>query len=191
MVNKPFWHICDFVLASHTFGGVKMSDFVQNNRNLREVLIFFFHSKKTGDEAHRELQKVYGDAALSETTWRDWFFRCKEGDFDVDDLPREGRPETFEDADVIYYKLLKPNETITGERYRMKLLRFSRALREKRPQYEQSHKKVILQCMGVRALDISPSFSLFFFILLLYCNNIVASLLLFILFSILFFLCSS
>ena len=24
-----------------------MSDFVPNNRNLREVLIFFFHSKKT------------------------------------------------------------------------------------------------------------------------------------------------
>ena len=38
-----------------------MSDFVPNNRHLREVLIFFFHSKKTAAEAHRELQKVYGD----------------------------------------------------------------------------------------------------------------------------------
>ena len=28
MVNKPFWHIGDFVLASYTFGCVKMSDFV-------------------------------------------------------------------------------------------------------------------------------------------------------------------
>ena len=55
------------------------------NRNLREVLIFFFHSKKTAAEAHRELQKVYGDAALSETTCRDWFRRFKDGDFDVDD----------------------------------------------------------------------------------------------------------
>ena len=62
------------------------------------------------------IQKVYGDAALSETTCRDWFRRFKDGDFDVDDPPREGRPETFEDADVIYYELLKPNETITGER---------------------------------------------------------------------------
>ena len=95
-----------------------MSDFVPNNRHLREVLICFFHSKKTVAEAHRELQKVYGDAALNETTWHDWFCRFKDGDFNVDDRPREERPKTLEDADVIYYKLLKPNEIITGERYR-------------------------------------------------------------------------
>ena len=81
-----------------------------NNRHLWKVLIFFFHSKKTVAEAHRELQKVYGDAALSETTYRDWFRRFKDGDFNVDDRPREGRSKTFEDADVIYYELLKPNE---------------------------------------------------------------------------------
>ena len=118
-----------------------MSDFGPNNRHLRVVLIFFFHSKKTVDEAHRDLQKVYGDATLSGTTCRDWFRRFKDGDFDVDDSPREGRPKTFEDADLIYYELLKPNETITGERYRTQLMRLSRALREKRPQYEHFHKK--------------------------------------------------
>ena len=91
-----------------------MSDFVVNNRHLREVLIFFFHSKKTAAEAHREVQKVYGDDALSETTCRDWFRRFKDGDFDIDDRPREGSPKTFEIADVIHYELLKPNETITG-----------------------------------------------------------------------------
>ena len=94
-----------------------MSDFVPNNRHLREVLIFFFHSKKTAAEAHRELQKVYGDGALSETTCRDLIRRFKDGDFNVYDGPREGRPKTFEDADVNYYELLKPNEIITGERY--------------------------------------------------------------------------
>ena len=35
---------------------MKMSDFVPNNRHLGEVLIFFFHSKRTAAEAHRELQ---------------------------------------------------------------------------------------------------------------------------------------
>ena len=77
---------------------MKISDFVPNNRHLREVLIFFFHLKKTAAEAHREHQKVYGDAALSETTCCDWFRRVKGGDFDVDDRPREGRPKTFEDS---------------------------------------------------------------------------------------------
>ena len=54
-----------------------MSDFMPNNRHLREVLISSFHSKKTAAEAHREHQKVYGDAALSETTCRDWFVASK------------------------------------------------------------------------------------------------------------------
>ena len=43
-------------------------------------------------------------------------------------------------------------------------------------------------CTGHLSLFLSLAFSLFFFILLFYCNNIVASLLSFILFSILFFL---
>ena len=141
MVNKPFWHISDFVLASYIFGCVKMSDFVPNNHHLREVLIFFFHSKKTAAQAHRELQKVYEDAALSATTCRDWFLLFNDRDFDVDDFPREGRPKTLEDADVIYYELLKPNDTITGKRYRTQLMRLSRALREKRSHYEQRHEK--------------------------------------------------
>lgn len=46
---------------------------------------------------------------------------------------------------VVYYELLKPNQTIDGNLYRTQLMRLSRALREKRPQYEQRHNKVILQ----------------------------------------------
>lgn len=46
---------------------------------------------------------------------------------------------------VIYYELLKPGETITGDRYRTQLMRLSRALKEKRPQYQERHDKVILQ----------------------------------------------
>ena len=37
---------------------------------------------------------------------------------------------------VVYYELLKPNETITGDLYRTQLMRLSRALTEKRPEYE-------------------------------------------------------
>ena len=121
-----------------------------NNLHLWEVLIFFFHLKKTRPKAHREFQKVYGHVALSGTTCRDWFRRFKDGDFDVDYRPREERPKTFEDADVIYYQLLKPNETITGERYRTQLMRLRGALREKRPQYDQRPEKVILQHVNAR-----------------------------------------
>ena len=77
-----------------------MSDLVPNNRHLRKVLIFLTHSKKTAAETHRELQKVYADAALSETTCRNWFCPFKDSDFHVDDRPREERPKTFEDAEL-------------------------------------------------------------------------------------------
>lgn len=46
---------------------------------------------------------------------------------------------------VVHYELLKPTETITGDRYRTQLMRLSRALKDKRPQYNERHDKVILQ----------------------------------------------
>jgi len=48
-------------------------------------------------------------------------------------------------AGVVYYELLQPSKTITGDQYRFKLMRVSRALKEKRLQYEQRHDKVIFQ----------------------------------------------
>jgi len=45
---------------------------------------------------------------------------------------------------LVYYELLKTGDSITGDRYRLQLIRLSRALREKRPKYEQKHDKVIL-----------------------------------------------
>jgi len=45
---------------------------------------------------------------------------------------------------LVYYELLKPGDSITDDRYRLQLIRLSRALREKRPEYEQKHDKVIL-----------------------------------------------
>ena len=46
---------------------------------------------------------------------------------------------------------LKPTETITGDRYRTQLMRLSRALKDKRPQYNKRHDKVILQHDNARS----------------------------------------
>ncbi|UYV67844.1 hypothetical protein LAZ67_5002206 [Cordylochernes scorpioides] len=46
---------------------------------------------------------------------------------------------------LIYYELLQPNETITGERYQQQLMRLSLALKIKRPLYAKRHDKVIYQ----------------------------------------------
>ena len=39
--------------------------------------------KKSAAEAHRILSNTYGEAAISERTYREWFQRFKNGDFDV------------------------------------------------------------------------------------------------------------
>ena len=46
---------------------------------------------------------------------------------------------------IIYCKLLQPNETITGDCYRLQLMPLSRALKVKWPYYAERHYKVILQ----------------------------------------------
>ena len=44
---------------------------------------------------------------------------------------------------VVYYELLKSNETVIGALYRTQLMRLSRALKEKRAHYSR-HDKIIL-----------------------------------------------
>ena len=44
---------------------------------------------------------------------------------------------------VLYYELLKPCETINGERYRTQLIRLKREIVEKRPEYATRHEAII------------------------------------------------
>lgn len=46
---------------------------------------------------------------------------------------------------VVYYELLKPSATVTGEVYRRQLIRLKRAVPENRPEWENRHNKLILQ----------------------------------------------
>ncbi|EGI62167.1 Mariner Mos1 transposase [Acromyrmex echinatior] len=76
-----------------------MSVYEPNFRHLREVLIFCFNMKKSAAEAHRMLSNTYGEAAISEKTYREWFQRFKNGDFDVEGRHSGGREKVFEDAE--------------------------------------------------------------------------------------------
>ncbi|GJQ83880.1 hypothetical protein Trydic_g6758 [Trypoxylus dichotomus] len=51
----------------------------------------------------------------------------------------------WDQVGAICYEPLKPNETITGERPRLQLMRLSRAQRGRLSQYDLRHEKVILQ----------------------------------------------
>lgn len=45
---------------------------------------------------------------------------------------------------VVYHELLKPGETVNGERYRQQMINLNHALIEKRPEWARRHGKVIL-----------------------------------------------
>ena len=45
---------------------------------------------------------------------------------------------------MLYYELLKLDETINGERYRTQLIRFKRAIAEKRLEYATRHEAIII-----------------------------------------------
>jgi len=78
-----------------------MSSFKSNKRHLQELLIYFFNLKKFAAEAHRLLVKVYGDAALSERSCREWFQKFKNGEFDVEDKERSGRPKVYAELEAL------------------------------------------------------------------------------------------
>ena len=59
-----------------------------------------FNLKKSAAESHRMLVEAYGDNALSETIYRDWFRRFNDDNFDLSDKKRENRPRKVEDLTV-------------------------------------------------------------------------------------------
>ncbi|UYV63088.1 SLC25A3 [Cordylochernes scorpioides] len=68
--------------------------------HLREVLLFAFNWKKSATEAHRMLEEVYGDPALSKSQCYRWFKKFQSGDFELDNEPRGKPPQKFEDAEL-------------------------------------------------------------------------------------------
>ena len=77
-----------------------MWSFEPNKRHLRELFIYFFNLKKSAVEAHRLLVETYGEATLSERHFREWFQKFKNGEFDIEDKERSGRPKVYEYAEL-------------------------------------------------------------------------------------------
>lgn len=96
-----------------------MSAYVPKKQHLREVLLFFFNSKKSAAESHRLISDTYGDHTLSISTCEYWFRHFKSGNFDVEDKERPGQPKKFEDAEL--QALLDENACRTQKELAMEL----------------------------------------------------------------------
>lgn len=97
---------------------------LRKKQHLREVLLYHFFTKRTAAAAHRLLVECYGQHALSRTQCAEWFQRFKNGDFDVGDKERTGKPKKFDDQEL---KTLLDDESCHTQEELAKALNVSRS----------------------------------------------------------------
>lgn len=69
-----------------------ISNFVPEKVFFRRIPLHCFNITKSSAESHLLLQ-VHGEYVLAERTCQKWFTRCKNGDFELADDDRPGRPK--------------------------------------------------------------------------------------------------
>ncbi|UYV76051.1 hypothetical protein LAZ67_13002332 [Cordylochernes scorpioides] len=96
-------HACSFrkiQIVKNFWSPWKMAISEPKSAHLREVLLLAFNWKKSATEAHRMLEEVYGDHALSKSQCYRWFKKFQSGDFELDNEPHGKPPQKFEDAEL-------------------------------------------------------------------------------------------
>ena len=79
----------------------------------RHLLFFAFHRGQKAAEAARDICMVYGEGVIGESTAKKWFTKFKNGNFDIDNTPRSGRPSDFDED---YLKALLKEESCQTNR---------------------------------------------------------------------------
>ena len=67
------------------------------NIHFRHLLYFAFRRGQNTTEAVRGICTVYGEDVISNRAGQRWFSKFKNGDFELEDAPRSGRPSRFDD----------------------------------------------------------------------------------------------
>lgn len=67
------------------------------NKHFRHLLFFAFHRGQKAVETARDICSVYGEGIIGESTAQKWFAKFKKGEFDLNDMPRAGRPSEFDE----------------------------------------------------------------------------------------------
>lgn len=81
--------------------------------HLRHVMLYEFRKGVSVGIAQKNIQTVYLDRAPALRTVKKWFGRFRNGDFNMEDQPRSGRPSGIDDD--IVHALVERNPRITTE----------------------------------------------------------------------------
>ena len=66
-------------------------------QHFQHLLFFAFHRGQKAAEAVQDIYMVYGEGVIGKSITRKWFAKFKNGNFDIDDMPRSGRPFEFDE----------------------------------------------------------------------------------------------
>ncbi|GFW56052.1 histone-lysine N-methyltransferase SETMAR [Trichonephila clavipes] len=63
-----------------------------HTQHFRHILLFYYRKGKNAVQARKKLTDVYGESVLTVRQCQIWFAEFRSGNFDVEDVPRSGRP---------------------------------------------------------------------------------------------------
>lgn len=92
--------------------GAKMMNDQPTRDHVRNCMLYEFRKEKTAAEATSSINAVYPEAVDIRTCQR-WFSRFREGNFDLGDLPRSGRPSDVNEDLLRQLIEEDPRQTLT------------------------------------------------------------------------------
>lgn len=85
--------------------------FIPSKEHIRHVILYEFLKRSSASATAKSIQKTYGDGVVTERTCRRWFSRFKNGNYNLQDESRVGRPRGL-DSDKLK-AAVDANPTVT------------------------------------------------------------------------------
>ena len=92
-------------------------------QHFQHLLFFAFHRGQKAAEAAWDICMVYGEGVIGESMARKWFAKFKNGNFDIDNMPRSGKCSEFDEDHL--KALLKEKSHELAEKINCDKKRFS------------------------------------------------------------------
>lgn len=73
----------------------------ENKHHFRHIMLFYFRKGENAAETQREICSVYGEDAVDDSTVRKWFRRFRDGNFNLEDEKRSGRPSEIDSHQIL------------------------------------------------------------------------------------------